>query len=444
MKNYRLVSPYENVIWEGNGVWKRYKGNLHTHSVASDGEMDLTDAILAYYNRDFDFLAMTDHGVTGRKWDECPSKPLMYRAFRAMRHYKLHWFSTEDSNAIEDGTYPLPDGTPRGKGMLCVPGGNEMCNLTATKPHVNGFFMKGCEMFGGKENDYEGAVKAVEENGGISFMNHPGSWLHTAKDKQKIHDPFLTHYLGNILLKYPTCLGMEVFNEKNSSTPWDRHLFDHVLQYCIPHGKKVIAFSNGDMHIERDVDSSFCYFFMPDLTLDSVKKAMKEGTSLCVTRIIRADETFGPAEDMDKRNTPGPLPLFDRIEAKDHTITVDIADFDRLLWIADGKVIKEERFDEVQKNGTFTLDLDTIDGAEDFLYVRMQASSENGICLTQALVLDDGTEPKPHKVSEEDIKALKALRRKSNRVVLAVSGLLGEIPYRIRLMKARKQGTADR
>ncbi len=444
MKNYRLISPYANVKWDGKDAWHRYKGNLHTHSVASDGEMDLRDAVLAYYNRDFDFLAMTDHGVTGRPWDECPSKPLMYRAFRAMRHYKLNWFTSEEAQKIADGSFPLPDGHARGKGMLCVPGGNEMCNLTATKTHVNGFFMKGCEMFGGKENDYECAVKAVQENGGISFMNHPGSWLNTNKDINKIHDPFLTHYFGNILLKYPTCLGIEVFNEKNSSTPWDRHLWDHLLQYCLPHGKKVIAFSNGDMHIEKDVDSSFCYFFMPDLTLDSVKKAMHDGTSLCVTRIIRKNETFGPDADMDNRDAAHPVPLFDRIETHEHTVQVQISDFDRLQWIANGKVIKEERFDSVQDSGTFTLDLDTVENADTFSYIRMQASSPYGICLTQAVVIDNGTPPAPFVESEDDKKLLRDLRRKSNRVYLALKGLLGEIPYRIRLMKARKNGTADR
>ncbi len=441
MKNYRLLSPYEKVDWN---TWKRYKGNLHTHSVASDGEMDLRDAVLAYYNRDFDFLAMTDHGVTGRPWDECPSKPLMYRAFRAMRHYDLNWFTTEEARHLADGTYPLPDGNARGKGMLCVPGGNEMCNLTATKTHVNGFFMKGCEMFGGKENDYECAVKAVQENGGVSFMNHPGSWLNTNKDINKIHDPFLTHYFGNILLKYDTCLGIEVFNEKNSSTPWDRHLWDHLLQYCLPHGKRVVAFSNGDMHIERDVDSSFCYFFMPDLTVDSVKKAMRDGTSLCVTRIIRKNETFGPDEDMDCRNVDKPVPLFDKIETEEHSVRVRVTDFDRILWIADGKVIKEERFDSVQEIGTFTLDLDSVENADAFSYVRVQVSSPYGICLTQAIVIDDGTPALPFVESEEDKRQLRALRRRSNRAWLALKGLLGEIPYRIRLMKARKNGTADR
>lgn len=441
MKNYRLLSPYEKIDWN---TWKRYKGNLHTHSVASDGEMDLRDAVLAYYNRDFDFLAMTDHGVTGRPWDECPSKPLMYRVFRAMRHYDLNWFTTQEAQSLADGTYPLPDGNARGKGMLCVPGGNEMCNLTATKTHVNGFFMKGCEMFGGKENDYECAVKAVQENGGVSFMNHPGSWLNTNKDINKIHDPFLTHYFGNILLKYDTCLGIEVFNEKNSSTPWDRHLWDHLLQYCLPHGKRVVAFSNGDMHIERDVDSSFCYFFMPDLTVDSVKKAMRDGTSLCVTRIIRKNETFGPDEDMDCRNVDKPVPLFDKIETEEHSVRVQVTDFDRILWIADGKVIKEERFDSVQEIGTFTLDLDSVENADAFSYVRVQVSSPYGICLTQAIVIDDGTPALPFVESEEDKKQLRALRRRSNRAWLALKGLLGEIPYRIRLMKARKNGTADR
>ena len=31
-KDYTIVSPYEDVIWDGENAWGAYKGSLHTHS----------------------------------------------------------------------------------------------------------------------------------------------------------------------------------------------------------------------------------------------------------------------------------------------------------------------------------------------------------------------------------------------------------------------------
>ncbi len=63
---YTIVSPYKDVVWSGDGAWGAYKGNLHTHSFVSDAEVDYRDMIIEYYDQGFDFLAMTDHGVTGK------------------------------------------------------------------------------------------------------------------------------------------------------------------------------------------------------------------------------------------------------------------------------------------------------------------------------------------------------------------------------------------
>ena len=75
---YRIVSPYEDVIWEGDNAWGAYKGNLHTHSTVSDAEMDYNEMILEHYRQGFDFLAMTDHGVTGKAWNEEPTHLPLY------------------------------------------------------------------------------------------------------------------------------------------------------------------------------------------------------------------------------------------------------------------------------------------------------------------------------------------------------------------------------
>ena len=38
---YTIVSPYADVIWEGDNAWGAYKGSLHSHSTYSDADVDL-------------------------------------------------------------------------------------------------------------------------------------------------------------------------------------------------------------------------------------------------------------------------------------------------------------------------------------------------------------------------------------------------------------------
>ena len=67
--NYTIISPYSNVIWEGDNAWGAYKGTLHSHSTYSDADVDLATMVKEYYNQDYDFLANTDHGITGVDWN---------------------------------------------------------------------------------------------------------------------------------------------------------------------------------------------------------------------------------------------------------------------------------------------------------------------------------------------------------------------------------------
>ena len=58
------------------------------------------------------------------------------------------------------------------------------------------------------------------------------------------------------------------------------------------------------------------------------------------------------------------------------------------------------------------LDLDAIDGSEDFLYVRAEIFGPGGMTLTQALVIDDGTAPlDPPPVKPDPAKTLYRLLR---------------------------------
>lgn len=389
--DYTIVSPYSDVIWEGDNAWGAYKGTLHTHSTYSDADVDLATMLKEYYNQGYDFVANSDHGVTGVEWNRKQPALLLY-AYQKLSGKTIAHLTDAEYEAITTGTYPLYDGSVRGKKMTCIVGANELNNLTLTKAHVNAFFLpegKG-NGFGGVENGFEKAIKFTEKNGGLSIINHPGDWLESNNDIAQVSKIENIRLFGDILLKYDSCLGMEVFNEKNSVTPYDRILWDNLLMYTLPYGKNVIGFSNTDAHVIENIDSSFSIFMMSENTAEKVKETMQSGASFLVTRSLRrGNELIGPEKPFDVRNEDIPYPVFNKVTVDGHKITVSANDAHTVQFIADGKVI----YKTTATDGDITLDLDTVEGAENFSYVRAEAFGKGGLCLTQALVIDDGTEP---------------------------------------------------
>lgn len=391
--NYVIVSPYEDVVWSGDGAWGAYKGNLHTHSTVSDADTDFNEMIIDHYNQGYDFLAMTDHAITGRAWNVEPKHIPLY-LYQYIIGNKTTKLTDEEYEAITTGTYPV-DGEARGYGMTCITGGNELNGLTITKCHVNGMFLpenKGNNHLG-FENDHEGAVKLADKAGGISFINHPGDWLHSNRGREIVNDPENVHYFSDIILKYDSCLGMEVFNERNHVTPYDRELWDNVLMECLPYGKNVIGFSNNDAHYHSHVDSSYSVFMMEENNVENIKKTMQSGAFFCVTRELSGDEKIGPKEGFDVRYSEVPVPAFTEVSVDGHKVTVKAKNCNTIQWIANGNVIASKELEQTEDETTYVIDLDTIEGAEDFLYIRCELFGEGGCTLTQALVIDNGTEP---------------------------------------------------
>lgn len=384
---YTIISPYSDVIWEGENAWGAYKGTLHSHSTYSDADYDLATMIKEYYNQDYDFVANSEHGITGTEWNKDQTKLLLY-SYQELLGNSVKHLTDEEFEGITTGSYPLYDGTVRGDKMTCVTGANELNNLTLTKSHVNGFFLDAGvgDGFGGVENGFEKAIKFVDKNGGLSVINHPGDWLESRDNISKVFDEENIKLFGDILLKYDSCLGIEVFNETNSVTPFDRILWDNLLMYTLPYGKQVIGFSNTDAHTPVNVDSSFNIFMMEENNVENIKKTMQTGTSFLVTRSLsRGNEFIGPEEAFDVRNSGLPYPVFTKVAVDGHKVTVAANNAHTVQFIADGKVIYKSEIGSKD----ITLDLDTIDGAENFQYVRAEVFGEGGICLTQALVIDN-------------------------------------------------------
>ena len=386
--SYTIVSPYKDVVWSGENAWGAYRGNLHSHTTYSDGNIDLDTMVKKYYELGYDFLANADHGVTGVEWNKEPSRQVLY-SYQTLLGYKVAHMSDEDYAAVTNGTY-----NNRGRKMVCVTGGNELNNLSLSKNHVNGFFLPSDvgNGFGGIENEagYEKAIKFVQDNGGLSHINHPGDWIESNANPEAVNDQYNIKLFGDLILKYDSCLGTEVLNEKNGTTGYDRVLWDNLLMYCLPYGKTVLGFSNTDAHNLENVDSSFSVFMMEENTVDNIKATMQNGAFFAVTRILRGNDfEIGPKEGFDVRNTDLAYPMFTELSVDGHKITVTATDAEEIQFIANGKVISKQAIG----SDAVVLDLDQIDSAADFEYVRVELKGQGGMCLSQALVIDDGSEP---------------------------------------------------
>ncbi len=390
--DYTIVSPYADVVWEGDGAWGAYKGTLHSHTTYSDADDTLPVMVKEYYNQDYDFLAIADHGITGVDWNKAPEIQPLY-LYQYIIDNPYEHLTDEEYEQIKNGTYPLYDGTIRNKKITPVLGANEFNHFSLTKNHVNGFFLEGTTGSGVAfmENEYgfEQAIKYIDENGGLSHINHPGDWLNSNANPDVVNDPDQIKFFGDLILKYDSCLGIETLNERNGTTGYDRILWDNLLMYCLPYGKTVLGYSNTDAHHTGTVDTSFMYFMMKNNDVENIKETMQSGAFFSVTKKLRPNDKIGPAAEIDVANEGLNAPMFTSISVDGHKVTVTAKDSTTLQWIANGNVIFKTEI------GTepVTIDLDTIAGAEDFQYIRAELFGEGGLCHTQAFVIDDGSEP---------------------------------------------------
>jgi hypothetical protein len=387
--SYTIVSPYEDVVWTGDNAWGAYRGNLHSHTTYSDADIDLATMVKHYYELGYDFLANSDHAVTGVEWNKTPAILPLY-TYQFLLGNKMAHLTDDEYKAITTGTYQN-----RGRKMVCVTGANELNNLSLSKNHVNGYFLPSDvgNGFGGRENEagYEDAVKFIDENGGLSHINHPGDWIDSNDNPAAVNDKKNIELFGNLVLKYKSCLGIEILNEHNGTTGYDRILWDNLLMYCLPYGKTVIGFSNTDAHNIKDTDSSFEVFMMKENNVENIKKTMQSGTFFAVTKVLRGNDfEIGPKEEFDVREQNIPYPMFTDLQVDGHKLTATATQADQLQWIANGKVIMKK---SVTEGETVTLDLDTIEGSENFLYVRAELLGKGGLCASQALTIDNGTAP---------------------------------------------------
>lgn len=402
MRKFRIINPYESVTHLIPNNENHYKTNLHTHSTYSDANSTMTDIINTAYDLDFDILAMTEHGVHGKEWDKEPKIVPLF-LFQNLWHGKRCHPTTEHYRALLDGTYKTAEGKrTKKRGIQCVPNCIEANMFVLVLNHVNGFFTDNkLEGIFGKENDYEGPIRTIEESGGISHINHPTDWLRAKKDPDCAKVPENIAFFADLFRRYKSCVGMEVLNMYDIPNRSDRILWDELLQVLIPEGERTVwGFSNSDAHETTQLDTAFMDFILPEYSEKNLRFAMENGCFFSQARYAKNElgENF-----VGK----GALPSVTELSVDDDTDTITVRGINckALEWISNGEIIQSET---LENNGEIVSTIRLADHGDKIgCYVRAQLKGDGGICLTQPFTCDDGnlerfkkTLPPPKKISK--------------------------------------------
>ncbi len=232
---------------DGDKKW--YKGNTHTHSLWSDGN-DFPEMIVAWYaERDYDFIALTDHDIlaTEEKWVAESFIKKRQRAIGtgAIPKYRKHFADKPDWIETREGAKDKADTEYRLKrideyrklfekpGEFLVVQAEEVSNMAGGKPvHMNAFNMPGTTPIAPVKNDDDvqtvmrktlQSVAALEEKTGtpiLTHLNHPNfQWAVTAEElAHVVEEKYFEVYNGHPGINH---LGRD-------ETPGDEKIWDIV------------------------------------------------------------------------------------------------------------------------------------------------------------------------------------------------------------------------
>ncbi len=213
-----IESPY----LPGPGPWLR--GNLHTHTTASDGNLSPQDTVDAYAAMGYDFLAITDH----------------------------------------DRVTPLDPLDP--KGMTLIPG-NE---ITANGPHmIHVGAPERVEPF----RDRQSAIDAANALGGMIVMNHPNWEMH------------FNHCDQRTLAMLHGYTGIEIYNGvtlRAEGSPLATDRWDMLLIQ----GRRVWGFANDDNHDDIDRGVGWNVVQSASRSAEAILEALRMGRFYASTGVV--------------------------------------------------------------------------------------------------------------------------------------------------------------
>lgn len=235
----RIEHPYRDLA---EGRWLR--GNLHAHTVRSDGEREPDAVIADYARRGYDFLAITDHDITTTA-EECAA-----------------WTAAS-------GVVLIP-------GNEVTAGGPHLLHIGATR-HV--------AALPSRQAVIDQVIGAAENAGGFVVVNHPNS--HANFDQCPIA----------LMREWSGYVGIEIFNGvagRADGSAYATNKWDMLLAG----GRRAWGFANDDAHAAAgDVELGWNMVNAPTRKADDIVAAFRAGrfyasTGVTIDGIAVRDDTI--------------------------------------------------------------------------------------------------------------------------------------------------------
>lgn len=397
--DYKINNPYETVDF---AKWDQYKADLHCHTTASDGDVDMDVMIEEHYTQNYDVLALTDHGIVSRGWKQVNSRNYFKVAMTVMNGYPWKVTPLTEARYNEITTGVGRNGRP----MIEVQLGIEQNPTSLNNAHVNSWFAEyGDGVMGGTSN-YDEVIRNVDVAGGLSVINHPGEYT-SAKEEEceadayNEDDAWYQYVIGKftkILTSYDSCIGIDINSKKDGRTKYDRKLWDILLQKVVPTGRNVFAIATTDAHQLDKVGCAWTDLCMPENNAENIYTCLKNGAFFSVSRYIKNAEElaqfsletgidWGDSFEQENRDDTIPAPKVTNVVVDDNkdTITLSVNNALTVHWIADGEVIAVGN----------SIDLDEYSDKIGS-YVRAEAFGHGGVLYTQAFTLEYDGAPEPN------------------------------------------------
>jgi len=222
--------------------------------------------------------------------------------------------------------------------MLHVP----LTNEQSRHNHLNTFLAdyNNSRQPGDALDNLRQSMQEVEEQGGISRLNHPGRYQPRGDvgegNEQAVANsssPEKVNKYVDLFMTYPSCVGIEIINGKDDESKTDRILWDNINGITIPQGRFVWGFSEDDSHRNNNIGFSYNIFIMTENTLENFRDTMHSGSFYSVAKVAFR-------EGLNNTDLDVQTPRITNIEV-DHiaaSITISAEYCERIEWITEGTV----------------------------------------------------------------------------------------------------------
>ena len=281
---------------------KWYKGNVHTHSLWSDGN-DFPEMIMNWYKSNgYDFISLSDHNILaeGEKWVTIPAHPFRQQRFREyLEKYGKDWVvsRTDSAGSIQVKLKTLAEYRPlfQENEKFLIMSAEEISDQYQSKPiHIGAInVMELIKPQGGNsvaevmQRNLDEVYAQRKRTGEIMFahINHPNfQWAIKVEDMMQLKgDRFFEVYNGH----------PHVHNYGDSTTIGMEELWDRLLIHYIKEGRDLLyGLATDDAHnyIEYKVGTSnpgrgWIMVRGESLTPQSLISAMEKGDFYSTTGV---------------------------------------------------------------------------------------------------------------------------------------------------------------